>query len=189
MKDLVISKDKQPHITVDDIEVAQFIYMILDNKKVKNVIDTLKTKAILILSSFDEESMLIHSILKDTIRSHGYLPLLFDFKAPYTQELMETVKTMALLSCFVIVDLSRRSGQLHELASLVRDTYIPFTTIAREGTKITTMQREFRHYYWYKDKYFPYSPEKVVTHIPQLFEKKIIPWANKINNKLRDVRR
>lgn len=87
------------------------------------------------------------------------------------------------------VDLSRRRGQLHELASLVKDTYIPFTTIAREGTKITSMQREFRHYYWYKDKYFSYSSDKIVTQIPQLFEKKIIPWANKINSKLRDERK
>jgi uncharacterized protein YjbI with pentapeptide repeats len=189
MKDLIISIDKQPLITVDDIEVAQFIYMILDNKKVKKVIDTMRTKAILILGAFDKESILILETLKDTIRSHGYLPLLCEFKAPRTQELMETVKTMALLSSFVIVDLSKRSGQLHELSSLVKDTYIPFATIARDGTKITAMHGEFKHYYWYKDRYFSYSPENAVTQIPQLFEKEIIPWANIINNRIRYKRK
>ena len=189
MRDLVISKDEQPLITVYDIEIAHFIYMILENTKVKNVIDTLRTKAILILGAFDDESMPIFTILKEAIRGYGYLPLLFDFEAPETQEYMETVRTMALLSSFVIVDLSSRSGQLHELASLVRDTYIPFATIARDGTKITAMQGEFRHCYWYKEKYFSYSSENAVKRIPQLFQREIIPWANKINNKIKSKRR
>lgn len=189
MKDLVISRHGQPLMTVDDIEVAQFIYMLLNNEKIAKFINTMRTKTILILGSFDSKSMTVLETLKDTIRGNGYLPLLFDFAAPHTQELMETVKTMALLSSFVVVDLSIRSGQLHELASLVRDTYIPFATIAREGTEVTAMHGEFKHYYWYKDKYFSYTPEKAVEQIPQLFEKEIIPWADKVNEEIKGKRK
>lgn len=187
MRDLIISTDDQPLMTVDDIEVAQFIYMILNNKKIKNVIDTMRTKAVLILGSFEDKSKAVLEIIKDVIRSHNYLPLLFDFKLSDKQELMETVSTLALLSNFVIIDLSIPAGQLHELAKLVPNTYIPFVTIAREGTKVTAMQDEFRHHYWYRNEYFKYSQEKATEDIPILFDTDIIPWVEQTNSKLRNV--
>jgi len=188
MNDLEINRYDQPLITVDNIEVAQFIYMLLNNKKISNIINTMRTKAVLILGSFDNSSKVILETLKDVIRHHNYLPLLFDFVPPYTQDLMETVKTMALLSCFVIIDLSTRSGQLHELASLVRDTYIPFATIACKGTKVTGMLGEFKHHYWYRSEIFPYSAKGWKKQIPQLFENEIIPWVEKTNDRLREER-
>src|SRR6185312_13535354 len=38
-QDLVITGWDEPKITVDDIEVAQFIYLLLNNKKIRDVID------------------------------------------------------------------------------------------------------------------------------------------------------
>lgn len=189
MKDLTINRYDQPLMTVDDIEVAQFIYTIINNKKIAKIINTLRTKTVLILGSFDRNSLVILDSLKDVIRSHYRIPLLFDFNAPATQDLMETVKTLALLSSFVIVDLSVRSGQLHELASLVRDTYIPFVTIAREGTQATAMHSEFRHFYWYRSEYFTYPADGGKKYIPQLFRNKMIPWVSQINNRLNNERR
>jgi hypothetical protein len=42
----------EPEITVDNIEVAQFIYLMLYNQKVRDVIDTITSKAVLILGRF-----------------------------------------------------------------------------------------------------------------------------------------
>jgi len=175
-------------MTVDDIEVAQFIYLLINNEKIKSMIDTMRTKTVLILGSFDRHSLIVLDALKDAIREHDRLPVLINFDKPEKHELMETVKTMALLSSFIIVDLSIRSGQLHELSRLVPDTYIPFVTIAAKGTKLTAMQNEFKHHYWYKSKYFQYSKECRNEEIPELFETKILPWAEKINEKLRKKR-
>jgi hypothetical protein len=44
-KDLVITREGQSVITVDNIEVAQFVYLILNNKKIRDVIKTIKTLA------------------------------------------------------------------------------------------------------------------------------------------------
>jgi len=185
-KDLIITSDHDSKITVDDIEVAQLIYLLLNNKKIKNMIDSMKTRAVLILGSFDDTSMIVLETLKSVIRKHKYIPLLLDFEKPKKQELMETVRTLALLSNFVIVDPSVRSGQLHELVKLVQDTYIPIITIAHKGTKVTTMHGEFRHYYWYRKEYFKYSYETVKQEIPQLFIKDIIPWVNQTNNRIKE---
>jgi hypothetical protein len=37
---LVITDGDEPEITVDTIEVAQFIYLLLHNQKIRDVIDT-----------------------------------------------------------------------------------------------------------------------------------------------------
>ena len=39
-ENLVITRDDEPPITVDNIEVAQFIYLLLHNKKIRDVIET-----------------------------------------------------------------------------------------------------------------------------------------------------
>ena len=44
-QDLIITPDGEPEITVDNIEVAQFIYLLLHNEKIRDVIDTITSKA------------------------------------------------------------------------------------------------------------------------------------------------
>src|SRR5262249_7259174 len=51
---LVITKEGEPVVTVDDLEVGQFIYLILNNTKIRNVIDTITSKAVLILGRFSD---------------------------------------------------------------------------------------------------------------------------------------
>jgi Pentapeptide repeats (8 copies) len=51
-ENLIITPPGQPAITVDNIKVAQFIYLLLNNKEVRHVIDTITSKAVLILGRF-----------------------------------------------------------------------------------------------------------------------------------------
>jgi hypothetical protein len=46
---LVITPDGEPEITVDHLEVAQFIYLLLNIEKIRDVIDTITSKVVLIL--------------------------------------------------------------------------------------------------------------------------------------------
>jgi len=45
--DLIITQHDEPVITVDNIEIAQFVYLLLKNAKLRSVIDTLTTKSVL----------------------------------------------------------------------------------------------------------------------------------------------
>jgi hypothetical protein len=45
--DNITDADK-PEITADNIKVAQFIYLFLDNQEIRGVIDTITAKAVLI---------------------------------------------------------------------------------------------------------------------------------------------
>jgi hypothetical protein len=46
---LIVSRQFESRITVDNLEVAQFVYLLLNNEKVRDVINTIGKKAVLIL--------------------------------------------------------------------------------------------------------------------------------------------
>src|SRR6516164_4315272 len=105
-QDLIITTDNEPEITVDNIEVAQFVYLMLHNQKVRDVIDTITSKAVLILGRFTEERKAVLDAIREELRKHDYLPILFDFDPTTNQTIIETVKTLAGMSRIVIADLT-----------------------------------------------------------------------------------
>jgi hypothetical protein len=56
-QDLIIIPQTEPEITVDNIEVAQFIYLLHHNENIRDVINTITSKAVLILGRFTGEMM------------------------------------------------------------------------------------------------------------------------------------
>ncbi len=48
---LLITDDDEPIITVDNLEVAQFIYLLLNNEHIRYVINTITSKVVLILEA------------------------------------------------------------------------------------------------------------------------------------------
>jgi uncharacterized protein YjbI with pentapeptide repeats len=52
-ENMVITKHDEPTITVDNLEVAQFIYLLMNNKKARYVVDTSGSKVVLISGQFD----------------------------------------------------------------------------------------------------------------------------------------
>jgi hypothetical protein len=64
-QNLVITQEKEPAITVDNIEVAQFIYLLLHNQKVRDVIDTITSKVVLILGRFTDEPKAVLDALRE----------------------------------------------------------------------------------------------------------------------------
>ena len=78
-QNLVITRKNEPEITVDNIEVAQFIYLMLHNEKVRDVIDTIAKKGVLILGRFTDERKAVLDALREELRKRDYLPILFDF--------------------------------------------------------------------------------------------------------------
>ena len=95
----------KPEITVDNLEVAQFIYLLLHNDKIRDVIDTLTSKVVLILGRFGERKPVLDAI-KEELRKRDYLPILFDFEGPKSRDLTETVSTLAHMARFVIADIT-----------------------------------------------------------------------------------
>src|SRR5271166_3544458 len=68
---IIITPDDQAAINLDNIEVAQFIYLLLDNRAIRKVIDTITSKAVLILGRFSEERTPVLDALREELRKHN----------------------------------------------------------------------------------------------------------------------
>lgn len=114
-KNLIITKPKEAVVTVDELEVAQFVYLVLNNRKLRAVIDTITTKSVLILGRFTAERKAVLEAIRDALRQSDCVPILFDFEKPSSRDLTETVFTLASMSHFVIADLSDPNSIPQEL--------------------------------------------------------------------------
>jgi uncharacterized protein YjbI with pentapeptide repeats len=143
---------KEPSITVDNLEVAQLIYLLLNNKKIRDVIDTIAKKAVLILGRFTPERKAVLDALREALRTHGYLPILFDFDKPSSQDLTETVSTLAHLSRFIIVDLTDPSSAPYEVGTIASNHIRPIQALFQpsdEAKRVFAMFPDLvRRYHW-----------------------------------------
>ena len=170
--DLIVTPPREPQVTVDDLEVAQFIYLLLNNKNIRRVIDTVGLKAVLILGRFTPERKAVLDALRQEIRELNYLPILFDFDAAATRSRMETVNTLALLSRFVVADITDARTVLQELQGIVPGTQTPVQPILISGQAEPGMFDFFRRYPWFLP-VVEYS--SVDTLLPSLKEMVIDP--------------
>lgn len=106
MNELSVAKDENECLIVDDIEIAQFIYLLVTNEKMRNVIDTMTSKVVLILGRFTKERKYILDYIKKKLRRNGFVPVLFDFDGPSSRNLSETVLCIAGMAKFVIADIT-----------------------------------------------------------------------------------
>jgi uncharacterized protein YjbI with pentapeptide repeats len=134
-------------ITVDDLEVAQFIYLLLNNDKIRNVIDTIGKKCVLILGRFTEERKSVLDAVREKLRELDFLPIVVDFKSPTHRDFTETIKTLAGLSRFIIADITNPKSSPLELQATVPDYMIPFVPIIQEDEEPFAMFRDLRRKY------------------------------------------
>jgi hypothetical protein len=114
-------ESQEPQITTDDIEVAQFLYLLIHNEKLRKVIDTITSKVVLILGRFSEERKVVLDAVRDALRKRDLLPVIFDFAIPASRDVTETVKVLAGLARFVIADITDATEVRVELHTIVRD--------------------------------------------------------------------
>src|SRR5262245_1121977 len=148
-QNLVITHKDEPAITVDNIEVGQFIYVMLNNQKIRDVIDTITSKTVLILGRFTDERKAVLNALREELRQRSYLPILFDFDKPASQDLTATVSTLAHLARFIIADLTDPSSISYELATVVPTTPVPVQPILLSGSSEFAMFQDLRRgHHW-----------------------------------------
>jgi hypothetical protein len=146
--DLLITPRGEEVVTVDDLELAQFIYLLISNRNLRRVIDTITSKVVLILGRFKPDRKTVLDLLKFELRKTGYVPVLFDFQGPENLDLTETVATLAHLSRFVVADLTDPSCIPHELRSIVPDIQVPVVTLIARGSKPYAMFADLKKYPW-----------------------------------------
>jgi uncharacterized protein YjbI with pentapeptide repeats len=165
-EDLTVTHPGQPDITVDNIRVAQFIYLILNHAEIRNVIDTLTSKSVLILGRFSIPGRkAILDALRYELRAYDLLPIVFDFDRPTDKDFTETIKTLAGLSYFVIADVTNPKSSPLELQATVPDYQIPFAPIIQEGEAPFAMMVDLQKKYNWVLKTVSYDTQETLLKV------------------------
>jgi hypothetical protein len=167
----------EPAITVDNIEVAQFIYLMLHNQKVRDVIDTVTSKAVLILGRFTDERKAVLDALREELRKRDYLPILFDFAVPATRDITETVSLLARMARFIIADLTDPSSIPKELEAIVPSLAVPVQPLLEGSSRPYAMFKDYWKYEWVLP---VYRYEGLEPLLATLAEKVIAPAEGKV---------
>jgi hypothetical protein len=156
-QNLVITPINEPEITVDNIEVAQFIYLLLNNQKVRDVIDTITSKAVLILGRFTDQRKAV-----------------LDARRNVT----ETVTLLARMARLIIADLTDPSSIPQELQAIIPSVRVPVQPLLLEGSSLYSMFKDFdpHDFHWVLP---VYRYEGIEPLLATLAEKVIAPAEGK----------
>jgi hypothetical protein len=167
---------------VDSLEIAQFIFVLLNNTKIRHVIDTISSKVVLILGRFTEERKPVLDAIRDEVRKRNYSPVLFDFEKPSSRDFTETARTLAYLSRFILADLTDPSSIPQELQAIVPDLEVPVQPLLLEAKREYAMFVDFRKHEWVLPTYLYKDRESLIASldvITELVEKKVRELAIK----------
>jgi hypothetical protein len=88
-------------------------------------------------------------MIRDELRKHDYVPVLFDFDKPTHRNLTETISTLAHMSRFVIADITEAQSIPQELQRIIPDMpHVPIQPLLQSNTKEYGMFKDFRDYHW-----------------------------------------
>ncbi len=162
-KNLIVSKKNSPEFMVDNVEVAQFIYLLINNEKIREVISTIGQKAVLVLGRFSPpERKDVLEAIAEKLRQMGFLPIVFDFEGAKERDFTETIKILAGLSLFVIADITNPKSSPMELQATVPDYKIPFVTILQNGEAPFSMFKDLTMYDWVLQPVITYNTKQTV---------------------------
>ena len=140
---------EEPEITVDDLEVAQFMYLLLHNKKIHTLIETVTSKVVLILGRFTPKRKIVLDALRDELHKHNFLPVVFDFDPSPKRDLTETIAVLAHMSCFIIADLTNAKSLPQELERVIPHLpSVPIQPIVQGGAKEYALFEHYKQYSW-----------------------------------------
>lgn len=172
-RNLIITPADEPEVTVDSLPVAQFVYLLLHNEQLRNVIDALSSKGVLILGRFGPRKANLDAI-REKLRERGYLPILFDFALPQQRDFTETVRTLAGISRFIVADLTDPSSIPQELQAIVPNLSVPVRPIIEGEEQVYSMSSDLNKYPWMIREPFRYRDQR---HLLDAFDTEVIDVA------------
>ena len=141
-----------PEITTDNLEVAQFIYLLINNEKIRDVIQTVTSKVVLILGRFTDERRMVLNALRDELRNHNLTPVLFDFDPSMSRDVTETVSLLAHMARFIVADITDPRSIPQELQTIVPNLpSVPIRPIIHVSGSEYGMFEHFKRYPWVLD--------------------------------------
>ena len=144
--DLVITLPSEPTIMVDTLDVAQFVYLLLNNKQIHEVVTSITSNIVLILGRFTPERKPFLEAIRDELRERQYTPMLFNFVKPLSRDFSESLRTLSRMARFIIADLSLHKSISQELRAILPGTVVSVQPLLNGTRRLYTMFPDFKQY-------------------------------------------
>lgn len=173
-------------LTVDDLEVAQLLYLLLHSAKIRHIIGPLTSAVVLILGQFTPERKVVLEALSAALRQHEppYVPLLFDVERPSDPTATERATLLAAMVRFIIADLTEPANLSQVLEAIVPHVQVPVQPLVAQVDRPDTMFNEYGQYSWVLKPYRYADQDRFIAVI----EDQIIVPAEAKRKELRAMR-
>jgi hypothetical protein len=154
---------------VDNLELAQFIYLILNNHKLRDMITSLTSKLVLILGRFTRDRLDVLESIKAKTRQSGFIPVIFTFEPSDNRDLTETIQLIAGMAKIVFADITEAKSIPQELSHIIPN--FPSLIIQPLLLKEETTYSMFEHwekYTWVRPVFEYYSKQHLINNIDKL---------------------
>lgn len=134
-KNIVITPYNEPSISVDNLDVAQLVYLLLNNHKLNSVLETITINGVLVLGKFNDETLKITlNAICDNLRDLNYVPIVFDLERLSKHDDIETIKILAGMCKFVVAELSSEQSIQQGLRTIIPAFEMPLIPIIKMGS-------------------------------------------------------
>jgi uncharacterized protein YjbI with pentapeptide repeats len=165
-QDLCITARGQAEVTVDNLKVAQCIYLLLNTTEIRNVVDIVAKKVALIVGHFAAERKVVLDALRDELRARTYLPVVVNFASPASRNLTKMISTLAHQAQLVIADLTLDTRIPQELAVVVPYlSSVPIQPLIQDGDPGYALCELWQQYPWVLDTYRYQNQESLLASL------------------------
>ena len=143
---LIISPEGEPEISVDSLEMAELLHLLVYKPNMRYVVDSVKTQAVLVIGQFTAERQAMLEGIRETLRQYGYMPIVLDFDQYVEHDMNDTLVRLGSLSRFVIADLSDPNSIAYEMVAFAEFlTSVPLQGIFCSTHKSAEQHLIFEH--------------------------------------------
>lgn len=148
-RDLDIMPAQQPVLSVDSLQTAQLVGMLLHHEKARYEVFSITLNTVLVIGRFPPERKPVLEAVKEALRRGDYSPLVLDFHLPGSGDKNELVKTLGRMSRFIVADLTGDRRIAETLDAVVHFLpSIPIQPVGQKGREQPLGAGHFIKYRW-----------------------------------------
>jgi uncharacterized protein YjbI with pentapeptide repeats len=175
-RDLDIMPAQQPVLSVDSLQTAQLVGMLLHQEQSRYEVFSIILNTVLVIGRFADGRRPVLDAIKAALRRGEYSPLILDFHLPGSGDKNEIVKTLGRMSRFVVADLTEDRRIAETLDAVVHFLpSIPIQPIGQAGREKIELDSHYLKYRWVQ----PFWPFQDADDLAARFAEEVVAPAER----------